>query len=217
MHLIKIPNSKYIADLKVDLLSPHHWAQEAKHHYPLLKGTKMEEDDEALILIWKQHKHRRTIPYHLLTNTSTFCTALALRNYRAFLALHEAAEAQYHQWKHVLQMPGWLHLDKEFAAEGNVHANIVKKPPLASEGAMSNNVTVEASTLSSKKGNKEERQTTRMGPLTLDVNPKLEEDNHVYLTAVDNQAMLMLWHYHLGHLASPSSSNSGLMARSLNN
>ncbi len=40
-----------------------------------------------------------------------------------------------------------------------------------------------------------------MGPLTFDVNPELEEGKHVYLAAVNNQAKLMRWHYHLGHLA----------------
>ncbi len=29
VHLIKIPNSKYVPDLRVCLLLPHHWAQEA--------------------------------------------------------------------------------------------------------------------------------------------------------------------------------------------
>jgi hypothetical protein len=53
VHLIKIPNSKYAPELKVCLLLPHHWAQEAKNHYPLPKETKMEEDDEMLALIWK--------------------------------------------------------------------------------------------------------------------------------------------------------------------
>ncbi len=141
MDLIKIPNSKYIPDLKVCLLLPHNWAQEAKDHYPLPKGTKMEEDDEALMLIWKQCKHRRTIPYHPLTNTPSFQTTLALCTYRAFVALCEAAEAQYYCQEHVLQMPSQLHLDKEFTAEENVHANIQNKLPLASEGATSNNVT----------------------------------------------------------------------------
>ncbi len=41
-HLIKIPNSKYIPDLRVCLLSPHHWAQEAKDHHPVPKVTKMD-------------------------------------------------------------------------------------------------------------------------------------------------------------------------------
>jgi hypothetical protein len=67
---------------------------------------RMEEDNEALTLIWKQCKHRQTIPYHPLTNTPSFCTALASDTHRAFVALFKAAEAQYHQWEHVLQIPG---------------------------------------------------------------------------------------------------------------
>jgi hypothetical protein len=117
------------------------------------------------------------------------------------VALFEAAEAQYHQREHVLQMPGRLHLDKEFTAEENVHTDILKKPLTDSEGATSDDLTVQASNLSSEKGGKEEKQTTRMGPLTFDVNPELEEDEHVYLAAVDDQAELMCWHYRLGHLS----------------
>jgi hypothetical protein len=106
VHLIKVPNSKYVPDLKVCLLLPHHWAQEAKDHYPVPKGTKTDTDDKALTLIWNQRKHQRTIPYHPLTNTPSFHTAPALHTYRAFVALFEAAEAQYHHWEHILQMPG---------------------------------------------------------------------------------------------------------------
>jgi hypothetical protein len=201
VHLIKIPNSKYIPDLKVCLLSPHHWAQEAKDHYPTPKGTKTDTNNEALTLKWNQRRHRQTIPYHPLANTPFFRTALALCTYRAFVALFEAAEAQYHQREHVLQMPGQLHLDKEFTVEENVHANILKKPLTDSEGATSDNLTVQASNLSSEKGDKEEKQTTRMGPLTFDVNPELKEEEHVYLAAVNNQAKLMRWHYCLSHLA----------------
>jgi hypothetical protein len=98
-------------------------------------------------------------------------------------------------------MPGRLHLDKEFIAEENVHANILKKPLTDSEGAMSDNLTVQASNLLSEKGDKEEKQTTRMGPLTFEVNPELKEDKHVYLATVNDQAKLMHWHYRLGHLA----------------
>jgi hypothetical protein len=98
-------------------------------------------------------------------------------------------------------MPGRLHLDKEFTAKENVHADIPKKPITDSEGAMSDNLTMQASNLLSGKGDKEEKETTRMGPLTFDVNPKLEEDKHVYLAAVDDQAKLMRWHYCLGHLS----------------
>jgi hypothetical protein len=98
-------------------------------------------------------------------------------------------------------MPGQLHLNEELTAKENVHANILKKSPSASKGAMSNGVTVQASNLSSEKISEEEKQTTRMGSLTFDMNPELEEDEHIYLAAVNNQAELMRWHYCLGHLA----------------
>ncbi len=201
VHLIKIPNSKYVLNLKVCLLSPHHWAQEAKDHYPVPKGTKMDTNDKVLTLIWNQQKYQRTIPYHPLTNTPSFCSALALRTYRAFVALFEAVEAQYHQREQVLQMPGQLHLDEDFTAEENVHADIPKKPITDSEGATSNDLTMQENNLSSGKGDKEEKETTRMGPITFEVNPELEEDEHVYLAAVDNQAKLMRWHYRLDHLS----------------
>jgi hypothetical protein len=70
-----------------------------------------------------------------------------------------------------------------------------------SEGATSNNLTMQANNLLSWKGDKEEKKTTRIGPLTFEVNPELEEDKHVYLAADDNQAELMRWHYRLGHLS----------------
>ena len=117
------------------------------------------------------------------------------------MALFEAAEAQYHQRVHNLQMPGRLHLDNDFTAKENIHANIPKKPIMDSEGATSDNLTVQVNNLSSGKGDKEEKETTRMGLLTFNVNPKLEEDKHLYLAAVSNQAKLMHWHYRLGHLS----------------
>ncbi len=57
VQLIKIPNSKYVPDLKVCLLLPHHWVQEAKDHYPVPKGTKMATNNKALTLIWNQRRH----------------------------------------------------------------------------------------------------------------------------------------------------------------
>jgi hypothetical protein len=79
------------------------------------------------------------------------------------VALVEAMEAQYHQREHTLQMPGQLHLDKEFTAKENAHADILKKPITDSEGATSNNLTVQASNLSSEKGDKEEKQIHKDG------------------------------------------------------
>jgi hypothetical protein len=41
-------------------------------------------------------------------------------------------------------MCGQLHLDKDFTAEENVHANIPKKPITDSEGATSDDLTMQA-------------------------------------------------------------------------
>ncbi len=100
-------------------------------------------------------------------------------------------------------MPGKLQINEEVTAEENVHTDIQKKAPSAFEGATSNNMMVQASNLSSERDSKMEMQATRKGPLTFDMNLQLEEDEHVYLSAADDQAELihMHWHYCLGHLA----------------
>jgi hypothetical protein len=49
--LFKIPNRNPLPELNICLLLPHHWAQEAQDKFPLPKGMKMEDDDEALMLI----------------------------------------------------------------------------------------------------------------------------------------------------------------------
>jgi hypothetical protein len=53
-HKIKIPNSLFLPDLRVCLLSPQHWAQEAGDNYPLLNGTRIENNANNCILIWGQ-------------------------------------------------------------------------------------------------------------------------------------------------------------------
>jgi hypothetical protein len=96
VHCIEIPNCAYVPGLKYCLLSPQHWAQEAKDKFPLLRGTRMENDDEAIILLWGQGKYCRTVHHSPNTNTPVFRTAPAFYTYRAFVANVEAMEAQYH-------------------------------------------------------------------------------------------------------------------------
>jgi hypothetical protein len=93
VHLIKIPNSKYVPGLKYNLISPQHWAQEAQDHYPKRRGTRSETDDNHCILIWGQGKYRCSVPFSPSTNTPFFCLAPASYSYHAFIAVHEAMEA----------------------------------------------------------------------------------------------------------------------------
>jgi hypothetical protein len=184
VHHIKIPNSKYIPDLRVCLLLPHHWVQEAKNHHPIPKGTKTKTNNEALMLMWNQRRHRRTIPYHPLTNTPSFCTAPKPRKHSTTnRSTTSKCPANSTSTKNALL--------KRMSTTASSRNHL---RPLREPRAMT-------SQYKQAKGDKEEEHTMRMGPLTFNVNPKLKEDKHVYLAAVNNQAKLMHWHYCLGHLA----------------
>ncbi len=56
-HRIKIPNSLYLPELRMCLLSPQHWAQEAGDNYPLLNSTRMENTAHNCVPVWGQGKH----------------------------------------------------------------------------------------------------------------------------------------------------------------
>ena len=54
VHTIKIPNSLYLPGLKMCLLLPQHWAQEAGDNHPLPNGTRMENNAHSCKLFWGQ-------------------------------------------------------------------------------------------------------------------------------------------------------------------
>ena len=120
-HKIQIPNSLYLPELRQCLLSPQHWAQEAK-----AKGkgkTWMENHWDKCILLWGDGKFRKTVPHNPSTNTPIFHSAPSSTAYRAFATTFKAMEAQFYSRKQVLQVPGLRELrdPEEFVAEENVH------------------------------------------------------------------------------------------------
>ena len=200
VHRIKIPNSKYVPGLKYSLLSPQHWAQEARDHHPRPRGTRMENDDEHCTLIWGQGRFRRSIPHSKSTNTPTFRTASAAHTYCAFIAMHEAMEAQVHR-EHVLQIPGLRpQVDEEYIGDENLFFD--PKAVTAAEGASSDDETAPTSNRSADVTTvDEDRHVERRGPLTFEVAPPPDEIDQVDLVAADDQSELMRWHHRLGHLS----------------
>ncbi len=203
---IKIPNSLYVPELKRCLLSPQHWVQEAKDNYPRPKGTRMSQDDEFYYVSWGQAKYRNSILYDPLTNVLTLYTAALLHPYRAFPATFEAIEAPFFRREKVLQFPGLGHtideprlVPEEFVAEENVN---YQKEVSASEGANADDRTVKMANSPSPQ-QEEPSKVTRQGPLTFDPSPSTEEAKDVQLSAANEQAKLMQWHYRLGHLTFP--------------
>ncbi len=150
-HKIKIPNSLHIPELKRCLLSPQHWVQEAKDHYPRPKGTRMEQDDEYYFLNWGQAKYRKSFPYDPLSNIPIMYTSTLSCTYCTFATTFEALEAPFFRQEKVLHFP-WHGptinkpdlVPEEFVAEENVN---YCKDTLASEGANVDNKMVKTSNL----------------------------------------------------------------------
>jgi hypothetical protein len=202
-HEIKIPNSLFLPDLKRCLLSPQHWAQEAGDNYPLLRGTRMENDDKRCVLVWGQGKYKKSIPYNATSNVPIMYSASSSLAYRAYATTFEALRATFFRREHVLQLPGHRRRDsldeREFIAKENV--NYEKDKSTSTNKEASNDPSKNSPAENGTTG--ESDNSTRMQALTFDPTPPPEEDEEFYLAAADDQAELMRWHYRLGHLSFP--------------
>jgi hypothetical protein len=107
----------------------------------------------------------------------------------------------------VLQFPGCRHaidepdlVPEEFVAEENVN---YCKDVSASEGVNVDDKTVKTFNFPLPPQDEEPSEVVQQGPLTFDPLPPTEEGEDIQLTAADDQAELMPWHYQLGHLGFP--------------
>ncbi len=139
-----------------------------------------------------------------MTNVSVFYTASSSTRYCAFAATFGVMEASFFQWEKVLQYPGCRNLmddidPAEFTAEENL--SYKEKETSEDEGVNEDDKTIKMSNvLSSVTAEEPPSKAFCSGPLTFDPRPQEEEDEHMTLTASDDQAELMRWHYRLGHL-----------------
>ncbi len=78
-----------------------------------------------------------------------------------------------------------------------------RKDVLAIEGANVDNWTLKLANLPSPPLQEEPSRVTRQVPLTFDPSPPTKEAEDVQLSAANEQAKLMRWHYRPGHLTFP--------------
>ena len=169
----------------------------------------METDADGVILIWGQGEHRCTIPHSCDTNTPVFCTAPTTSTYCTFSAHVKAMEANFYHQEHVIQLPGrhrlmhdedGFHKD-EFLAKENLFLGeeyYKKTDTLVTEGASHNDETIKAGNVHTDVSDKDkqETETTQIGPLTFDPTPQLEDDKQEHQhVATDDLAKLMRWHH----------------------
>jgi hypothetical protein len=58
---IIVPNSYYVPDCEMRLLSPQHWAQELNDNYPIPDGTMCSTYQDRVVLLWNQKRHVKTM------------------------------------------------------------------------------------------------------------------------------------------------------------
>eukprot|EP00957_Ditylum_brightwellii_P082114 6244253-Ditylum_brightwellii.AAC.1 len=75
VHTHKISNSLLVPEVPFCVLSPQHWVQERKDHFPYPNGTCCEILAEASILKWLQIGQKMNVPYDPQTNTAKFYAA----------------------------------------------------------------------------------------------------------------------------------------------
>jgi hypothetical protein len=195
-HQVKIPNSLYLPGLKMCLLSPQHWAQEAGDDYPLPHGTRMENTAHSCVLRWGQGKFLKTILFDPSTNTPIFHTSPLTSSYWAFVNTFMACEAPFFAREHVLQFPGRCWLDgnapppKEFIAKENVNFN--KREKHIREGVVrEDDDTVRAGNIPPPPKLAPHPDLLQRNAVTFNPSPVLNEPNEYSVVAPDDQAELM--------------------------
>jgi hypothetical protein len=203
--IICIPNLLYLPELKSCLLLPQHWVQEAGDGQ-----TWMVNLAHHCVLKWANG--RKTVPFNKSSNTPIFYTVSSSCVYQSFAGMFKALEAPFFQRETVIQILGHHLLRKdaeitpeEFIAKEDLHHGATKKKSLEVDEVEKDDNTVCTSNLPLPPEDPEDEPDAfiQRGPLTFDPSPPLAEDEDAPLAAANNQAELMQWHYHLGHLPFP--------------
>jgi Reverse transcriptase (RNA-dependent DNA polymerase)/GAG-pre-integrase domain len=80
-----IPESFYVPTSSTRLLSPQHFAQQAKDHYPISRGTWCATYDDSICLQWKQRTCSITTKLDKESaNVATIWTAAGYKKYQSF-------------------------------------------------------------------------------------------------------------------------------------
>ena len=86
-HTLRIPNSLYVPEGGVRLLSPQHWAQAARDFKPLPRGTRCVTYHDIIELEWGQRQYKKTCRLDALGgNVATIRSAPGFDRYEAYEA-----------------------------------------------------------------------------------------------------------------------------------
>jgi hypothetical protein len=84
VHAITLPGTYLVVNSPARLLSPQHWAQTAKDHFPHDEGTCCITNSKEVKLYWGQRKFTRTAPLQRSSNVGVITTAGGIKKFTAF-------------------------------------------------------------------------------------------------------------------------------------
>jgi len=168
------------------------------HHFHIHAIAGIQGDLTSGQVLFDSDSFPICIDIHTSTNTPIFHMASSSSTYRSFAATFEAMEAPFFQRETTLQLPGpWFPreyvIPKEFVAKEDLHQGEKKSVDAAHEkdGTDLPSPPVEEDPSD---------ESIRRGSLTFYLNSPEAEKEDSPLSAAEDPAELMRWHYRLGHL-----------------
>ena len=187
-HLFLIPNSIYIPDGSMRLLSPQHWSKESTRQYNMNERNKYTSTQywNRNILTWgRQSQYKLTVHNDRNSNVPIMYSAPSIDKYQAYQAqVNQTINNDYLTCCPAAHYISDAESDSELTTTESV-----------------NIITTSDDQELTQTGYTQEHITDVMSQLEPRATPVVEEEDEQVITATSDKAELMRWHYRLGHLS----------------
>lgn len=190
-HDVILPGAIYARKSPARILSPQHWAQEAKDNHPKRRGTWCATYGDEIVLHWDQERYKRSVTLDKKgSNVATICTSPGFNKFESF------------------QSESGLVRDELFCYDSRIISDD-EGDDQYTPVSESNEVAIKATTSTQ---NQEEVWKTRPDPLMTDFNLQQSEEEgqeppvHVIVDEEDSKyqdssSEFLQWHHKLGHIS----------------
>ena len=197
IHIFTINNALYVTQSSLCILCPQQWAKQANDHYPIRNGTHCIDNADTCELEWNQCKYKCTIPWDPATNTGQFYSAPGMNNYHLYTAMLDATTDMEH-FEHItfstnLYLPNTDHLQPTRTK----HSHMREDLPVLFEPANTSKRHLPDSPVFKREENLKDLTSQDIQETLLSPAKVIPNDDHI--VALDDQAELLRWNYHLGH------------------
>ena len=208
-HKINIPGTMLVKSISTRLLSPQHWAQISNDNYPIPDGTRCITMGNKLMLEWNQRKYSKTIPISQSNNCFTFTSTSGISKYEKLISL--ISENISYNEKEVetciLCNNSTYMVNHQTKKSNEFHKSKLEKMILNENGKYDTTLILED--LNEDAYDKIENLQDFVQKVDQNSNINMNtqkiidevENSEENLTALDDQAELMRWHYRLGHIS----------------